>query len=60
MERVGNEGRNKLMMIDVNTTHPHGIIWHLTPLREFVSDSLQNLQTLSDPCSELPLTHLLA
>lgn len=48
------------MMIDVNTTHPHGIIWHLTPLKEFVSDSLQNLQTLSDPCSELPLTHLLA
>lgn len=46
------------MMIDVNTTHPHGIIWHFTT--EFFSDSLQNLQTLSDPFSELPLTHLLA
>lgn len=37
-----------------------GSIWQLTPLRAVFSDSLQNLQTLADPCSELPLIHLLA
>jgi len=37
-----------------------GSIWQFTPLRAVFSHSLQNLQTLADACSELPLIHLLA
>lgn len=39
------------MMIHVNTTHPHGInlAAHTSESR---SDSLQNMQTLADSCTD--------